>query len=75
MFHRIPSDLSEIVVVLSGDYKLYKELKRIVKKFNDKNVNTRVRDKLTRKSVTQGYIDYELNNKFNREYDKPFSVC
>lgn len=71
MFNRIPSDVLEIVVVYSRSYDLFIELKEIVEKFKDNQVETRVRDKLTEKCVVEYGIQFVLHNKSNREYNKP----
>lgn len=74
MFNRIPNDVVEIVVVYSRSCDLYKQLKELVKKFKDKCIETRVRDKLTVKYIYNNAICYTLNGVDNREYNKPCYV-
>lgn len=74
MLNRIPSDVVEIVVVYTKSYDSYIELKEIVEKFNDEELHTRIRDKLTTKHVDMYAVRYSLKNISYRGYDKPYYI-
>lgn len=71
MFGRIPIDIVEMVIVSSDTYDLFKSLQEILSKLQESQRVSRINDKLTHFENRHYGINYTLNNKLHREYNKP----